>query len=408
MKKPRSIYFDRYAWTPDLLDEEERVGNPDLVVVLPAYKETNLLAAVKSLLACNAPAGEVCIIVLVNEPENAPGPVQKTNQEAYDQLKALKNGLSSTFQLIIKRSLLPPKKAGVGLARKIGMDAAARWFAEKEKDGVIICFDADTTCQPNYLQAIEEFYQGEWQAGLVAYAHPLESNGIIEYESHLRYYAAGLRFAGFPFPFQTLGSCITVRSDAYLRHGGMNTRKAGEDFYFLHKIFPHESVSDIVGTTLYPAARLSDRVPFGTGKALEKYQKSVNFLTYNPTIFSQLNELLTHRDTLLLEKNELSQEVKSYLKDTDLSERLLQLRANCADDASYRARFFQVFDGFRVLKFVHYMRDRFFPMVPVPEALIQLNTQLWKIEGFENMAARDRLSALRQWDQTHPVSYKVK
>ena len=28
---------------------------------------------------------------------------------------------------------------------------------------------------------------------------------------------------------------MAVRADAYLRQGGMNRRKAGEDFYFLNK-----------------------------------------------------------------------------------------------------------------------------------------------------------------------------
>lgn len=53
---------------------------------------------------------------------------------------------------------MPAKKAGVGLARKIGMDEAAFRLNSINQDGVILCFDADSQCQPNYLKEIESHF----------------------------------------------------------------------------------------------------------------------------------------------------------------------------------------------------------------------------------------------------------
>lgn len=46
----------------------------------------------------------------------------------------------------------------------------------------------------------------------------------------------------------------------------MNQRKAGEDFYFLHKFSILDQLGEINVEIVLPLARSSDRVPFGTGK----------------------------------------------------------------------------------------------------------------------------------------------
>ena len=61
---------------------------------------------------------------------------------------------------------------------------------------------------------------------------------------------------------------MAVRAHAYARQGGMNRRQAGEDFYFMQKLVDGEQVENIAEATVFPSARLSHRVPFGTGKAL--------------------------------------------------------------------------------------------------------------------------------------------
>ena len=85
------------------------------------------------------------------------------------------------------------------------------------------------------------------QAASIYYEHPVAGlafsenlyEGIANYELHLRYYVWALRSIKFPYAFQTVGSSMLCRASSYVRYGGMNRRKAGEDFYFLQKIIPH-------------------------------------------------------------------------------------------------------------------------------------------------------------------------
>ena len=127
------------------------------------------------------------------------------------------------------------------------MDEALRRFDYVNRpEGIILCLDADFTCDFDYLVEIEKWFSDpERVACSIYFEHPLESpdnqrvtEAIILYELHLRYYVQSLRFASFPYAFHTIGSSMAVRSDVYRKQGGMNKRQAGEDFYFLHKVIP--------------------------------------------------------------------------------------------------------------------------------------------------------------------------
>src|SRR5204862_3217619 len=109
---------------------------------------------------------------------------------------------------------------------------------------------------------------------------------------HLRYYIQALRYAGFPHAHHTIGSCMAVRAGEYRQQGGMNKRKAGEDFYFLHKIIPLGGFGDLTGTTVYPSPRPSDRVPFGTGKAVRENLPGRQIKTYPLDAFLDLKQMI--------------------------------------------------------------------------------------------------------------------
>ena len=78
---------------------------------------------------------------------------------------------------------------------------------------------------------------------------------IAAYELHLRYYTHGLRFSNLPYSFQTVGSAMAVRCSAYQKQGGMNKRKAGEDFYFIQKIIALGGYSELNSTTVFPVSK---------------------------------------------------------------------------------------------------------------------------------------------------------
>src|SRR5439155_13493988 len=95
------------------------------------------------------------------------------------------------FHLLHFPELLP-KHTSVGLARKIGMDEAARRFDDvgKSHEGIIVGFDADCRCEENYLVAVERHFQNYDDAPgcSVYFEHPLE--GLLDpivYEAYVYY-----------------------------------------------------------------------------------------------------------------------------------------------------------------------------------------------------------------------------
>ena len=107
---------------------------------------------------------------------------------------------------------------------------------------------------------------------------------------HLRYYYQGLAYSGFPYVFHTVGSAIAVKALSYVKAGGMNSRQAGEDFYFIQKLVPSGGYFNLNSTTVYPSPRASFRVPFGTGASIGKLTEdnSSILLTYNFLAFKEL------------------------------------------------------------------------------------------------------------------------
>ena len=128
------------------------------------------------------------------------------------------------------------------------------------------------------------FSRGKAQTGIVAYEHQMPSDdieqaAICSYEIFLRYWVLGLQYARSPYAFHSIGSTIVTTADGYLAVRGMNRREAGEDFYFLNKLAKTGPIRQIRETVVYPSARISRRVPFGTGAAVEKIVSGTNART---------------------------------------------------------------------------------------------------------------------------------
>ncbi len=364
-----SLYLDRYAW-PEPLFADPPVADVEMVVVVPCHNETGLITALYSLGQCTVPANSA-VLVIINHAKNADPHIVMQNRltaEAIDDLKA-----QYPIPLFWHICPLPPKHAGVGLARKIGMDEAVRWFEAQHRDGIIVCYDADCYCAPNYLNAIYQFYQQiHHEVGTVFFEHRLEAHAatIIQYECFLRYYVEGLQKAGYPFAIQTLGSCITIRSRRYQKEGGMNRRKAGEDFYFLHKVIQNGGYGEINNTTIFPSDRISDRVPFGTGHAIHRLLGQPVYRVYDPRSFECLQSLIEVIPNLYHQKSTPFEEpLAHFLKTQRFEEILSEIRRQSPSEKIFRQRFYRWLDGFRVLKLIHHLRDHYLPLVPLEQAL---------------------------------------
>jgi hypothetical protein len=394
----KDYYFERYAWKTPLIPHFNPPSDLEMVVVIPAYKESQLGLAVHSLLACSEVPCRVLLLIVINAPEQSSLDDLNLNQRAYEEIKQIKD--TDQINIQVGNIRLPQKKAGVGLARKIGLDEAARWFKKLNHSGILVCFDGDCRCSDSYLATIYSAYKNQnLNAGILDYEHPLDlESGIIPYELGLRYYTDGLRYSGYPHVHQTLGSCITINSDHYCKHGGMNTKKAGEDFYFLNKIVRKPGFAEIHEALVYPAARTSDRVPFGTGRALIGYQvDKENILSaYNPLIFEDIKTFMTRLPRIIQGQSpNLPAAIQKFLNAVDFYQKLDKLLKNSRNLTSFYKQFYDWFDYFMILKMIHFSRDNAHTNIPLEAGLSHLNKNYWKIASFNTLTPQDQLIKIR-------------
>ena len=261
-------YFNRFSYQKQQLQHSIK-KNTELIVVIPCYNETDLLSTFSSLTKCSIPKGvSIEIITVVNHSENSTELIKDRNLLTHNLAIdfSLKKNTEQLQLLTLKAFDLPKKHAGVGLARKIGMDEALYRFQSINKDGIIVCFDADSQCEENYFETIlKSFNSPKINGASIHFEHPIEGieydekiyNAIIDYELHLRYYKNAIKFTEAPYAFHTIGSSMAVRANAYAKQGGMNKRKAGEDFYFLSKIIQLGNFIEVSETKVIPSPRIS-------------------------------------------------------------------------------------------------------------------------------------------------------
>ena len=281
----------------------------------------------------------------------------------------------------------------------------------------MVGYDADCRCATNYLGAIERHFEQHPQSPgcSICFEHPLSGmlsaqiyQAVTAYELHLRYYVQALRFSGFPHADFTIGSCMAVRAEAYRGQGGMNKRKAGEDFYFLHKIIPLGGFTALTGTTVYPSPRPSDRVPFGTGKAVRDILSGREIKTYPLEAFLDLKRLVDcvprmyqrERPAEPLGLEELPASMRAFLTEQQFTAALTEICRNVSSEAAFCKRFFQWFDGIRARKFVHHARDRFYGEGGLREQAGRLLGAMNCLQtGDSNLALGEMLQIYRNCDR---------
>jgi hypothetical protein len=410
LTRETDLYFHRFGFCDRQI---ATAPEPDLgmVVVIPCFNEPDLIGSLELLWRCERPTCSVEVIVVVNSPAGCSDAVRRQNQAtlktAAEWIVLNRHPRLACHTLHLPE--LPAKQAGVGLARKIGMDEALRRFADVGRaGGIIVGYDADCGCEINYLTALERHFRETPRSPgcSIYFEHLLEGplspavyEAIAAYELHLRYYIQALRYAGFPLAHHTLGSCMAVRADAYRKQGGMNRRKAGEDFYFIHKIIPLGGFTDLTSTTVYPSPRPSDRVPFGTGKAVREFLSGRRIKTYPLEAFLDLKQLVNHVPQMYRCGKEgrtdipatLPMSVRDFLCSQQFADALTEICGNTSGEAAFRKRFFRWFDGFRAMKFVHHARDRFYGGSMLEEQATRL------LVAMENsQAGANKLSGLLQ------------
>lgn len=249
------------------------------------------------------------------------------------------------------------KKFGVGWARKILFDHILS-FAEDPD--IIISLDADTRVRPRYVQSVVDNMTAHPRVPAISvpYYHPLTGNelqdrAILRYEFYMRSYAINLYKIGSPYGFTAVGSAIVMRAGALRKIGGITPVKSGEDFYLVQKFVKMAPISNYNDEMVYPAARLSDRVFFGTGPALIKGSQGEwsSYPIYHHHLFDSIAE--TYQLLPQLFEKDVQTEFLDFLQQQFNDEHLWQsIRQNVKDYAHFVHAFHEKADGLRILQYL--------------------------------------------------------
>ncbi len=382
------------ALFPELF-KEKPCDNTGIIVVIPAYNEPDITLVLDSLALCDEPSCKAEVIIIVNLKKDTLPEAVLNNRKCIENIESWKkNNSNCFFRLFYFDTGIPSfKRWGVGLARKTGMDEATRRFnATDNPGGVIVCLDADCTVEKNYFVSIEKglLNSKKHTACSLYYEHPFPRDNfskgkyhyIVSYELHLRYYVCALRMVGYPYAFHTVGSAMAVKAKEYVRVGGMNRREAGEDFYFIQKLVQSDTYFSLNSTAVYPSARESMRVPFGTGATISMLsgKQGQHFLTYDFDAFRELGTVFGMRKYLFhcsVKESEniykeLPQGLRSFITEQEWMMRISEINANTSSFESFSKRYFGWFSMFRIVKFLNYVHDGIYLKKPVTLSAIEM------------------------------------
>ena len=369
-------------------------------VVIPSLAEAATLPLTLESLSHNPDEllDRVLILVVVNQRADATAAESADNLMTLESLPQWKRQyrLDTLYWIDAASSGSElPAGQGVGLARKIGMDLALPQLEYSAAEPFLICLDADTVVQPDYLPALFHHFSSSTAGGAsISYRHrpaadEAGQSAIDRYELFLRSYVLGLEQANSPYAFHTIGSAMACRATAYVISGGMNRRLAGEDFYFLQQVHKTSGVATVTGTTVHPSPRSSHRVPFGTGRAVGDmlHEGEQRILFYDPIVFSIIGKWLAcvvansgdDAARLLQNAATISPVLHDVLTEAGFAATWENLKRNSRETARLLTAFHGWFDAFRTMRCIHELSDRAYPRIPPPEAVAPLLKQAGEI-----------------------------
>ena len=412
-------YLDRYA-EPEARLADEIPGCFAEVLVIPSYGEGSETAhALASVPA--SPKGDVLVIVVLNARRGSPQWVHDANTKTRGALG--RKGDAETLLgdgarllphpggrlLLIDRASdgrFLPERQGVGLARKIGADIATALVARGAVHSPWLhCTDADARLPGDYFEKVDAAKLRNPAALLHPFRHTADpatalGSAVLEYEVALRYYVLGLRYAGSRYAHHTIGSTISIHARAYAEVRGFPRRRAAEDFYLLNKLAKVGDIESLNGAAIELSGRESERVPFGTGRAVRDALTRGDALTrktgrcgeeslelYDPAVFAALRAWIRTLDafaqgyaerepralfTLIANAGPATFDapaLEACLDELDAFAALRHASAQRRTPRDVQKHLHDHFDAFRCLKLAHALRDRAHPSLPLRAAL---------------------------------------
>jgi hypothetical protein len=366
----------------------------EFVLVLPSYDEAR-----KDIehFASHCARNNALLIVVVNQPDgiehcdNNKATIAWLRHHSYhaaSQNMHFCHANGAHVLLVDRTQQRIPISQGVGLARKIGADCAYALIKHGTvKSPWIFSTDADASLPADYFNAAIS------HAGCSAVIYPFEHMACGDttidiatalYELRLHHYVAGLKRAGSPYAFHTLGSTLAIDASRYAAAHGFPKRAGGEDFYLLNKLAKLAPVRSIQQPLLQLRARASHRVPFGTGPAVAKLAGSEDMLQQPMFYYTGSFDLLKcwlafledcsrridagehideWRNWLPVHAGPENSELLSGVIGTNEFEAMLhKAQRQCNGVAALQRYLHTWFDGFRTLKLIHALRDQCFPL----------------------------------------------
>ncbi|HZV83118.1 MAG TPA: hypothetical protein VFF53_13220 [Geobacteraceae bacterium] len=410
---PLSDYLARRSaggpWSLDLSDGGPISGG----IIIPSLAESSSLPVLLESLCADhtLPSSGLAVVFVVNNRDDAPASEKDDNQRTLSQLRHLRSALPFPVGIVDAASpglCLPLKDGGVGLARKLGHDLLLPRLDFNGTDPLLISLDADTLVEPGYAGSLVDHFRTAAAGGaVIPFAHQSaetdrEESAIVRYELFLRCYVAGLEFAGSPYAFHTVGSAMACRASAYLKCGGMNRRRAGEDFYFLQSLAKTSGVQQVGRALVRPSPRRSGRVPFGTGRAmgalLDNEPGAVLF--YRPECYQLLQGWIALASEGCLrpipdlagEGRALSPHLYEFLCEQQFPAAWDCFLRQHKDGGRRLRAVYDWFDAFRTMKFFHFLADGPYPRCAAEEVVASW-PEIW---GDGDLSPEERLELLRR------------
>ncbi|MDB2644644.1 hypothetical protein N9Y37_09360 [Luminiphilus sp.] len=388
-------YLAQYALLP--------MGCPGLegewqhVMVLPCFDES---PGFIHRFAQGFKTASLLLILVINRPASRPPEVNQPVREALAALPTLTlqlgydlHRVSPSFSILsIDLEALEgatPCNQGVGRARRVGCDVALTLIDRQTVSSPwIYSTDADTEWDASLLSRT---WPSEASAVSLPFTHrttedPALSQATLIYELTMHHYVLHLQAIGSPYAFHTLGSSCVIHSHAYAAVRGMPLRNAAEDFYLLNKLAKVGPVHRARGAGVSITSRQSNRVPFGTGPAVGRLLDAKDPcevpLFYHADCFAVLGQLLqlfrhwsnepeTDTQAQLIEHlgTAIGTDLGRLLTQWDYQKALRHIHSAGRSDAARQQHTHTWFDGFRLLKIIHLLRDYHFPNLTLNEAM---------------------------------------
>lgn len=342
-------------------------GLYDHVLVVPVYAERK--EQVEKL--WSELQGNFLVIVVINCPDT--GPDQSTELLASKLTETIAPKLLIVDRFSDGKRI--PHRQGVGLARKIGCDLALALIKQgKIRSDWIFTSDADAVLPADYFNLPMSLTRNH-SAVVFPFRHTAEPELALacqSYELSMLYYAAGLIWAGSAYGYTSIGSTLAFSANHYAEVRGFPKRNTGEDFYLLNKLRKTAPVYNLPEPLISIEGRLSDRVPIGTGRSIQRIAEAGDQLQVeHPKCYRRLKETLDWIQELSESQPENPSsgipEIDAALTENGFFDVYKKKWPEKPDRAVMHKHLTDWFDALKTRQFVHRMRDNFYGRMSVNE-----------------------------------------